>query len=68
MTTRAQAAENALASERAESLDPGIAEALLRLSDAQIDDATRQISAGKLLAPPRASAAFPKWLVDSRRW
>ena len=30
MTTRAQAAENALASVRAEGLDPGIAEALLR--------------------------------------
>jgi hypothetical protein len=29
MTTRAQAAENALASVRAEGLDPGVAEALL---------------------------------------
>jgi hypothetical protein len=30
MTTRGQAAENALASVRAEGLDPGVAEALLR--------------------------------------
>jgi len=60
MTTRAQAAENALASVRAEGLDPGVAEALLRrwargeLSDAQLDDAARQISTGELLAPPGA--------------
>lgn len=77
MTTRAQAAENALASVHAEGLDPGIAEALLRrwareeLRDAQLDDAARQTSTGELLAPqraqPRASAAFPKWIVDSRR-
>jgi hypothetical protein len=70
MTTLAQAAENALASVRAEGLDPGVAEALLRrwargeLSDAQLDDAARQISTGELLAPPRAqpqaSAASPK--------
>ena len=70
MMTRAQAAENALASVRAEGLDPGVAEALLRrwargeLSDAQLDDAARQISTGELLAPPgaqpRASAASPK--------
>lgn len=78
MTTRAQAAENALASVRAEGLDPVVAESLLRrwargeLSDAQLDDAARKISTGELLAPPgaqpRASAAFPKQLVDSRRW
>jgi hypothetical protein len=60
MTTRAQAAENALVSVRAEGLDPGVAEALLRrwaggeLSDAQLDDAARQISTGELLAPPGA--------------
>jgi hypothetical protein len=62
---------------RAEGLDPGVAEALLRrwargeLSDAQLDDAARQISTGELLAQPRArrraSTAFPKWVVDSRR-
>jgi antitoxin VbhA-like protein len=56
MTTRAQAAENALASVRAEGLDPGVAEALLRrwargeLSDAQLDDAARQISTRELRA------------------
>jgi hypothetical protein len=50
MTTRAQAAENALASVRAEGLDSGVAEALLRrwargeLIDAGLDDAARQIS------------------------
>jgi Antitoxin VbhA len=55
-----QAAENALASVRAEGLDPGVAESLLRrwargeLSDAQLDDAARQISTGELPAPPRA--------------
>lgn len=77
MTTRAEAAENALASGRAEGLDPGVAEALLRrcpsgeLSDTQRDDAAREIGAGQLLTPPRAqpraSAASPKWLVGSRR-
>lgn len=64
MTTRVQAAENALASVRAEGLDPGVAEALLgrwgrgELSDTQLDNAARQISAGEplveLLAPARA--------------
>ena len=59
MTTRAQAAENALASVRAEGLNPGVAEALLRrwargeLSDRQLDDAARQISTGEILAQPR---------------
>jgi hypothetical protein len=61
MRTRAQAAER-LASVRGEGLDPGIAEALLRcwargeLSDAQLDNATRQISTGELLS--RADAAL----------
>ena len=56
MTTRIQAAENALASVRAEGLDPGVAEALLdrwargEFSDAQLDDAARQIGAGEPLA------------------
>jgi hypothetical protein len=60
MTTRAQAAENALASVRAEGLDPGVAEARLHrwargeLSDSQLDDAARKISTGELLAPPGA--------------
>jgi hypothetical protein len=64
MTTRAQAAENALASVRSEGLDPGVAEALLgrwgrgELTDAQLDDAARLISAGEplgeLLVPARA--------------
>jgi hypothetical protein len=64
MTTRRQAAENALASVRAEGLDPGIAQALLdrwacgELSDAQLDDAARRIGAGEslgeLLVPVRA--------------
>jgi Antitoxin VbhA len=64
MTTRRQAAENALASVRAEGLDPGVAQALLdrwacgELSDAQLDDAARRIGAGEsldgLLAPVRA--------------
>jgi hypothetical protein len=59
MTTRAQAAENAVASVRAEGLDPGVAEALLRrwargeLSDAQLDDAARQISTGEILTQSR---------------
>jgi hypothetical protein len=64
MTTRRQAAENALASVRAEGLDPGVAQALLdrwacgELSDAQLDDAARRIGAGEsldeLLVPVRA--------------
>ncbi|HTZ86122.1 MAG TPA: antitoxin VbhA family protein [Solirubrobacteraceae bacterium] len=60
MTTRTQAAENALASVRVEGLDPGVAEALLRrwargeLSDAQLDDAARRISTGELPALPPA--------------
>jgi len=64
MTTRIQAAENALASVRAEGLDPGVAEALLdrwargELSDAQLDNAARQLGAGEplagLFAPARA--------------
>lgn len=64
MTTRKQAAENALASVRAEGLDPGIAQPLLdrwasgELSDAQLDDAARRIGASEsldeLLAPVRA--------------
>jgi hypothetical protein len=60
------------------ALDPCVVEALLRrrargeLSDAQLDDAARQISTGELLrastrtAP--ASAASSKWLVESRGW
>lgn len=62
MTTRIQAAENALASVRAEGLDPGVAEALLdrwacgELSDARLDDAARQIGAGEPLAELFASA------------
>jgi hypothetical protein len=64
MTTRAQAAENALASVRAEGLDPGVAEVLLdrwargELADDQLDEAVRRIGAGEpldeLLAPARA--------------
>jgi len=64
MMTRAQAADNALASVRAEGLDPGVAKALLgrwgrgELTDAQLDDAARLISAGEplgeLLVPARA--------------
>jgi hypothetical protein len=56
MTTRAHAAENALASVRAESLNPGIAEALLdrwvhgELTDGQLDDAVRRIGAGEPLS------------------
>jgi len=56
VTTRVQAAENALASVRAEGLDPGVAEALLgrwargELSDAQLDDAAHQISIGEPLS------------------
>jgi hypothetical protein len=64
MTTRLQAAENALASVRAEGLDPGVAEELLdrwasrEISDAQLDEAARRIGVGEplaeLLAPLRA--------------
>jgi hypothetical protein len=64
MTTRAQAAEKALASVRAEGLDPGVAEALLgrwgrgELTGAQLDGAARLIAAGEplgeLLVPARA--------------
>lgn len=64
MTTRLQAAENALASVRAEGLDPGVAEQLLdgwargEISDAQLDEAARRIGAGEtlgeLLVPVRA--------------
>jgi hypothetical protein len=56
MTTRIQAAENALASVRAEGLDPGVAEALLdrwacgEISDAQLDEAAQRIGAGEALA------------------
>jgi len=55
MTTSAQAAENALASVRAEGLDPGVAERLLgrwgrgELTDAQLDDAARLIAGGEPL-------------------
>lgn len=55
VTTRKQAAENALASVRAEGLDPSVAEPLLgrwacgELSDAQLDDAVRRIGAGEPL-------------------
>ena len=65
MTTRVQATENALASVRVEGLDPGVAEALLgrwargELSDAQLNDAARQISSGELLAPPPAQPQSP---------
>ncbi|HWX44582.1 MAG TPA: antitoxin VbhA family protein [Solirubrobacteraceae bacterium] len=64
MTTRKHAAENALASVRAEGLDPGVAQVLLdrwacgELSDAQLDDAARRIGAGvsldELRVPVRA--------------
>jgi hypothetical protein len=64
MTTRLQAAENALASVRAEGLDPGVAEELLNrwasgeIGDAKLDEAARRIVAGEplaeLLAPVRA--------------
>jgi hypothetical protein len=66
VTTRKQAAENALASVRAEGLDPGVAEPLLgrwvcgEVSDAQLDDAARRIGAGEsldeLLTPVRRRA------------
>ncbi len=64
VTTRVQAVQNALASVRAEGLDPGVGEALLNqwadgeLSDAQLEDAVRLIGAGEpldgLLTPARA--------------
>jgi hypothetical protein len=60
MTMRAQAAENALTSVRAEGLDPGVAVALLgrwgrgELTDVQLDDAARRISVGEPLVPERA--------------
>jgi hypothetical protein len=65
VTTRIQAAENALASVRAENLDPGVAEALLHrwargeLSDAQLDDAAHQISAGKPFSELGTEALAP---------
>jgi hypothetical protein len=55
MTTRAQAAENALASVRAEGLDPGVAQALLErwareeLTDGQLSEAVRRLGAGEPL-------------------
>jgi hypothetical protein len=64
MITRLQASENALASVRAEGLDPGVAEELLdrwasgEIGDAQLDEAARRIGAGQplaeLLTPVRA--------------
>lgn len=42
MTTRAQAAENGLASERTEGLDPGVIEALLRGTRESSDVPTRR--------------------------
>ena len=65
MTTRLQAAENALASVRAEKLDPGVAGALLHrwarreLSDAQLDNAARHISTGKPLSELGTEALVP---------
>ncbi|MGD0454361.1 MAG: hypothetical protein ABSB69_12250 [Solirubrobacteraceae bacterium] len=56
MTTRSQAAENVLASVRAEGLDPGVAEELLyrwasgEISDAQLDEAAQRMGAGEGLA------------------
>lgn len=58
MTTRRQAADSALASVRAEGLDPGFAETMLdqwvcgELSDAQLDDVARRIGAGESLDRP----------------
>jgi hypothetical protein len=55
MTTRAQAAENALVSVRAEGLDPGVAQALLErwvrgeLADGHLDEAIRRLGAGEPL-------------------
>lgn len=64
MTSRLQAAENALASVRVEGLDPGVAKGLLdrwgrgELSDEQLDEAARRIGTGEplaeLLAPAHA--------------
>jgi hypothetical protein len=64
MTTRIQAAENALASVRVEGLDPSIAEPLLNrwareeITDAQLDEGIRRIAAREpltdLLEPVRA--------------
>lgn len=62
--TRGQAAANALASVRAEGLDPSIAEPLLErwareeITDAQLDEGARRIAAGEsltdLLGPAHA--------------
>jgi hypothetical protein len=62
--SRKQAATSALASVRAEGLDPGIAEPLLdrwaseEITDAQLDEGVRRIVAGEsladLLGPVRA--------------
>jgi hypothetical protein len=62
--TRERAAANALASVRAEGLDPGVAEPLLErwareeITDAQLDEGARRIAAGgsltDLLGPVRA--------------
>jgi len=64
MTTRIQAAENALASVRVEGLDPSVAEPLLdrwargELTDEQLDEGARRIAAGEpltdLLGPVHA--------------
>ena len=65
VTTRAQAAENALASVRAENLDPGVAETLLHrwaqgeLSDAQLNDAVRHIGTGKPLSELSTETLVP---------
>lgn len=53
--SRARAAANALASVRAERLDPGVAEPLLErwareeITDAQLDEGARRIAAGESL-------------------
>ncbi len=62
--TRERAAANALASVRAEGLDPGVAEPLLErwareeITDAQLDEGALRIAAGEpltdLLGPVRA--------------
>jgi len=62
--TRERAAANALASVRAEGLDPGVAEQLLErwareeITDAQLDEGAKRIAAGEsltdLLGPVRA--------------
>jgi hypothetical protein len=73
MTTRAQAAENALASERAEGLDPGVAEALLcRWARGELSDARRAGSAPancprRVPRSRERAAAFLNWLIDPRR-